>query len=178
MGIFCNVGRQEIEKPTTKDYHYHGKFDLVADFSRKLSHASGDGKTLSQIIFTKRSERLSVGQQTAVKHEEVITDVEVRISGKQAPAEPQERQGWLTRIRNNWEGQGFQTKLYYRYASGGVVGGNLHRDIESATDLMLCPREFITLTKPPKRWTAKFNQEIIGKLKEILKKDELWQRAG
>ncbi len=169
---------KKSKRPVTRDYRYHGKFDLVADFSRKLSQASGDGKTLSQIVFTKRSERQAVGQKTAVKHEEVITDIEVRISGKQAPTEPQDRQNWIGRMRNNWENQGFQTKLYYRYASGGVVGGNLHRDIESATDLMLCPREFITLAKPPKRWTAKFNQEIVGKLKDLLKKDELWQRAG
>jgi hypothetical protein len=28
------------------------------------------------------------------------------------------------------------------------------------------------------RQRVKFNQEIVGKLKELLKKDDLWQRAG
>jgi hypothetical protein len=169
---------KKTKKAATKEYRYHGKFDLVADWGRKLINAGSDGKTLSQIVFTKRSEKQSVGQPVGIKHEEVLADIEVRISGKQAPTGPKERDGWVSRLRNNWEKLGFQTKLYYRHATGNVLGGNLHRDIENASDLMLCPREFITLTKPPKRWTAKLNSEVIGKLKEILKKDDLWQRAA
>jgi hypothetical protein len=81
-------------------------------------------------------------------------------------------------MRKNWEDQGIQTKLYYRYATGGIVGGNLHRDVENASDLMLCPKEFITLATPLKRWTAKFNLEVVSKLKELLKRDELWQHMA
>jgi hypothetical protein len=68
---------KKSKRPMTKDYRYHGKFDLVADLSRKLAHGAADGKSLSQIVFTKRSERQSVGQQTEVRHEEVIADIEV-----------------------------------------------------------------------------------------------------
>lgn len=169
---------KKSKRQVSKDYRYYGRFDLVADWSRTLTHTGPGGKTLSQLVFTKRHEKQSIGQQTSVKHEEVVADIEVRISGKQAPTDPDERAGWVTRLRNNWETRGFQTKLYYRYASGGVVGGNLHRDLENASDLMLCPREFITLSKPPKRWTEKLNSEVVSKLKETLRKEELWQRPA
>ena len=166
------------KRATTKDYRYHGKFDLVSDIGRKLVSIGADGKVLTQVVFTKRSQREAIGQQTAVKHEEVLADIELRISAKQAPSEPHEREGWVKRLRNNYETRGFETKLYYRYASGGIVSGDIHRDMATAADLMMCPKEFITLTKPPKRWSDKFNSEVIDKLKTLLKKEDLWQRAG
>ncbi|WP_315806941.1 MULTISPECIES: hypothetical protein [unclassified Bradyrhizobium] len=164
------------KKVATKDYRFHGRFNLAADLARSM--ATSGGKTLSQIVFTKRSERQSIGHPTAVHHEDVVADIEVKISGKQAPSDPKEQVDWLTWVRKNWETRGYQTKLYYRYASGGLVGGRVHRDIENAHDLMLCPREFVTLSKPPKRWSMRVNSEMVSKLKELLRKDDLWQQAG
>jgi hypothetical protein len=175
-GFSVSATDKKSKRAVTKDYRYHGKFDLVGDLGRNLTHGAGQS-ILSQVVFTKRSERMAVGQPTAVHHEEVLADVELRISGKQAPADPEERVGWIGRLRKKWEDQGFKTKVYYRSAGGALLGGNLHRDIENATDLMMCPKEFVTLSKPPKRWTDRFNSEMIGKLKEILRKEELWQRA-
>jgi len=171
-----NVIDKKSQRSVTKDYRFHSRFDLVADLGRSLSHG-GAKRILSQVVFTKRSERMAVGQPTAVNHEEVLADVEVRISGKQAPADPEEQMSWITRLRKKWEHQGFQTKVYYRSLGGATMGSNIHRDIENAADLVICPKEFVTLSKPPKRWTDKFNPEIISKLKDILRKDELWQRA-
>lgn len=168
---------KKSQRSVSKDYSYHGKFDLVSDLGRALAHGAGE-KILSQVVFTRRSERVAIGQPTEVNHEEVLADMEVRISGKQAPAEPEERLGWITRLRKKWEDQGYQTKLYFRNAGGGVMGGDIHRDVENATDLMLCPKEFVTLSKPPKRWTERFNTEMVNKLKDILRKEELWQRMG
>ncbi|MGY2843387.1 hypothetical protein ACVIWU_006737 [Bradyrhizobium sp. USDA 4509] len=168
---------KKTKRSGSKDYSYHGRFDLVSDLGRSLTQGAGE-KLLSQVVFTRRQERVAIGQPTAVNHEEVIADMEVRISGKQAPAEPEERIGWITRLRKKWEDQGYQTKLYFRTVGGGVMGGDIHRDVESATDLMLCPKEYVTLSKPPKRWTERFNPEMVNKLKDILRKEELWQRPG
>lgn len=160
-----------IEKP----YRYTPKVHLVADVGRKLGGPIA--KDLSLMVFTKRSEKQSIGKATETMHQDVFADVEFRIPAKQAPSDAQERKTWFSGIRNFYEQRGFTTKLYYRHAGGATVVGGLHHDVANAADLMMCHREVVTLSAPVKRWQSAINDEMTTRLRELLDKDDLWQLA-
>jgi acetylornithine deacetylase/succinyl-diaminopimelate desuccinylase-like protein len=176
--LFDVVSSNKGKKPKVTEYKYHPKLDLVADVGRKIGHFGADGRALTHIVFTKRSERQSIAQKTSVIHEDVYADVELRVSARQAPDDPDEKRTWVEKLKDIYQKRGYETKLYYRHAGGGTLAGNVHRDIASAADLVMCPKEIISLSKPPKQWSARTNSEVVQLLKAILKKDALWESAA
>ncbi len=161
------------------EYKYRPRLELAADVGRALDLSVGQKRTLSQLVFVNRSEKKELAGPTSVLHEEYLASVEVRVSAKQAPTDEKERAGWLTQLRTYWEGRGYETRAYYRNANGSVVSGEiLHRDIEGAADLVMCPKEMVTLPGERKGWRATFCDQTLAKMREIVDRDELWSRAG
>ncbi len=165
------------KKPKTQEYKYHPKLELHADVGRKLGEIVAGGRTLTHMLFTKRSEKQSIGEPTSVKHQDFLADIEIKVSAKQAPADPEEKAGWLASIRQTYEERGFETKLYYRYAQGGLLAGSLHHDVAGATDLLICPKEIIFLTEQPKRWRDTICPEISAQMMALVDRETLWERA-
>ncbi len=163
------------KKPKARMYKYHPKLHLAADFGRKITGA--DGKTLSHMIFTKRSERHSIGKESDIKHEDILADVEIKVSAKQAPNEPEKRKTFLDHVRAHYENLGFDTRLYYRHAAGRMMSGEVHDAVAGATDLLMCQREIISSKKPFKRWVSRIDPETTSQMKTMLTREELWQRA-
>jgi len=106
-----------------------------------------------------------------------VADVEFRVSAKQAPEDPSERQGFFNSIRRHYETLGFETRFYFRNASGGTVSGELNKAVESAADIMMCQREMISIGSPRKTWVSTIDKKLVDSMRELLDKDELWQRA-
>lgn len=129
------------------------------------------------MTFTKRSERQSIGKKTAVDHQDIIGDVEWKVSAKQGPDDPAERNTWLATVRKAFKSTGFETRMYYRNLSGGSLSGEVHQALSGATDLVMCPRELISLNKVPRDWYDKFDDEIVDKLIDLTNADELWERG-
>ncbi|MHC2104433.1 hypothetical protein [Methylobacterium sp. CM6246] len=165
-------------KPIRKNYRYWPKLDLLADVSRSLDAAVGVGRELSHLIFTKRSEKHATGQATTVLHEEFRADVEMRVNVSQGPGDPAERRNWAQRIVDDFKHRGFQSEVFYRSTGNATIGGKLHEEVEGVTDLLLCPKEVISLSAPPRRWRQDIDDEVVGKLRELVDRDELWRRAG
>jgi hypothetical protein len=162
-------------KTLTKVYSYHPKFNLFGDIGRRLS-GIGDGRILNYMLFTKRSEKQAVGKATAVLHKDVYADVDLRISAKQGPQDPEEQRGWVEALRQTYKERGFESRLYYRHVNGGTLSGEVHQAVDGAADIMMCPKEIISLNKKPKRWTATINSEIAERMMALLDNDELWER--
>ncbi|MCJ2039227.1 hypothetical protein MKK55_09770 [Methylobacterium sp. J-059] len=96
----------------------------------------------------------------------------------QGPKDPAERRTWVQRIRDQYNDQGYTSHLLFRSAGGSGVSGKVHQDVEGAADLLLCPKEVISLDAPPDRWREDVSDDVIGKLRELVDRDSLWQRAG
>ncbi len=79
-------------------------------------------------------------------------------------------------IVSKYVDQGFESRMYFRHLNGGVMGGPVHQDIAGATDLLMCPREYVTLTEPHKVWEPNVNGEVITAMRGILDDDDLWER--
>ncbi|MCA0317487.1 MAG: hypothetical protein LCH88_05385 [Proteobacteria bacterium] len=161
-----------------KAYRYHPKIDLLADVGRALDAATSPKRTLSHMVFVNRSERQELAGATSVIDREYTASVEVKVSAKEAPADEGERSGWWTKLRQTWENRGYETRVYYRSVGGGMLSGEVqHRDIEGAADLVLCPRELVDIPGEAKRWRATFCEQTLGKLRELVDRDELWSRT-
>ena len=156
---------------------YTPRLELFADVGQKLAEFTKLGGSFSHFIFTKRSEKQSLALETEVYHEDVLADIEIRVSGRQAPADPDEKIGWLERVKQSYEMRGFYSRLYYRHASGVQTSSDKQDDIADAADLVMCPKEVISLASPPKRWRADFCPEIVLGLKNLVDRDNLWQRG-
>jgi hypothetical protein len=167
---------KEGKKPTTKDYVWYPRLELHSDVGRSLNGMLGRGSVLSSLTFTKRRDRQSIGKETEVDHQDFFADLEVRVSAKQAPDDPAEKQTWLKGLRSWYEDLGYETKLYWKHQDGGVLSGDVHQAVASATDLVMCPREVISLSAPPNQSKADINAEIAGKMRELLDTEHLWQR--
>jgi hypothetical protein len=163
-------------RPVTKEYQYTPRLELVADAGRALT---GDGRVLTAMTFTKRKERLAIGQPAELIREDVIGDVQHKINAQQqGPSDPEERQTWALALRKLYEERGFKTRLYFRHAvSGAIVSGEVHPAVASATDLIMCPTEIISFTKPLRPWRPDIDPETVEKMKDILNTDSLWQRT-
>ncbi|MBW4096288.1 MAG: hypothetical protein HIU81_13455 [Acidobacteria bacterium] len=145
----ANVKRSKRGKVITKEFKYVPRLELHMDVSRGLNIPLSTGTPeLSSMKFTKRSERQSIGKKADVKHEEVLANIQIVIHANQGPSEAQEKRNWVSLIRNHYTGLGYDTKLYYRHVNGSVIGGDIHQAIDGATDLLLCPREFLSLAEP------------------------------
>ena len=162
-------------KPEQKHYRYNPRLDLNADVGRGITIAQED-RTLSHMVFIKRSEKEVIGKGTAVDHEEFLADVEIRIAASQAPKPEEQKRTWLQKVQDWYRKQGYEVRLYFRHANGGVIGGDVHKAIAGAADLIMCHREPITLSKPPKRWVSQINDEIESALRGLVDRDELWVR--
>jgi hypothetical protein len=172
--IFSVDIRDKAGKKLTKAYRYHPKFNLFADIGRKMNTFT-DGRVLNYMLFTKRAEKQSIAKPTAAVHNDVYADVELKISAKQGPDDQQEQQSWAESLRQAYKQRGFESRLYYRHIYGGVLSGEIHQAVDGAADIMMCPKEIITLKKNPKRWTSTINAEIASGMITLLDKDELWE---
>lgn len=164
-------------KPTKFEYKFHPSLELMADVGRKLGAFAGSKKILTQILFTKRSERRSAGKPTDVVMSDYTADVEVKISALQGPEDQAEKRSWVSRIRAEYEAQGYLTHLSYRYAGGTTLKGKASAEVAGAADLLMCPKEIIYLDESPKRWREAFCPAILTRLRELVDRDNLWERA-
>lgn len=165
--------RGQALKPSA--FKYHPKFEFAVDVGRSMKALSA-GRSLSQILLTKKSERQSIGLPTEIKHVDVIADVQMRISGKEAPADPLERSTWLDRLLAAAHADGFRSRLYYKGTGGKPVIGSLEHELASAIDLAMCPRETISLAVEPPPWRASLDAETKSKMILLLRDDKLWAR--
>lgn len=174
---FTVVDTKRGRKPKEIEYRYHPSLELMADVGRKLADFSGTKKILTQLVFTKRSEKLSAGQPTDVSHADYTADLEVKISALQGPDDPKEKLSWVTKIRDRYESTGYQTQLSYRYVGGATLKGTASGEVAGAADLLMCPKEIVYLDEPPKRWRDALCPLIGQKLSQLVDRDELWERA-
>ncbi len=155
-------------------YKYRPKLHLVADTGRYMRTAANTIGAVTQLKFTKRSERQSVNQATSVQHRDFVADVQYRISAKQGPEGLEAKQRWLKEVIEYYHDRGFTSKLFFRHASGATIGGEVHQDLKSATDLLLCQRDFIALPEAPPAWTEQINEDIAFGMISLLEKESLW----
>jgi hypothetical protein len=45
------------------------------------------------------------------------------------------------------------------------------------SDLLICPKEVISFSAPPRPWRPDIDSETVEKMKDILNTDSLWERA-
>jgi hypothetical protein len=129
------------------------------------------------MIFTKRSEKQSLGKATEVVHKDVYADVEMKVSAKQGPDDPAKQSAWVEYLKEQFKLRGFESRVYYRSAEGGVFSGEISQAMAGATDLIMCQKEVILLDRQPKRWSANINSEIAEKMQALLDNDDLWERG-
>ena len=165
-------------KSTTKHYRYWPKLELLADVGRSLKEASSEGRVLSHMLFTNRSEKREAGQRTSIKHAEYKASVDVRVNVSQGPSGIENLKNWVQGIRDDYKNRGYTSRLLYKNSIGTTIGGKVHKEIEGALDLLMCPKDPIYLASSPQRWRPDISAEVIGKLREIVDRDSLWQRAG
>ncbi|MGD0635154.1 MAG: hypothetical protein ABSA13_12900 [Beijerinckiaceae bacterium] len=156
---------------------YHAKLELASDVGRSFDMATGHGAELSQIVFTKRHEKQNTGTQTDMIQTEFFANVSVRVSAKQGPTDPQEKVSWFRDLRQWYVQKGYEARTYFRHAKGGLVSGEMTDAIASATDLVMCPKEYIVLSTEPKRWCKTIDNEIVSKMQSLLNNDGLWEHA-
>lgn len=164
------------KKGRLKSYKYHPRLELFADVGRSLFGA-GEQKQLSHLMFTNRSEKQSIAQATAVTHEDVYASVEYRISAKQGPSDPDAQRNWVQSLKEYFKTRGYETRIYFRHLQGEHVSGAVHPSLEGATDLLMCPRATILTKSEPRKWVGEIQPEIRDTMRDLLNRDELWQRA-
>lgn len=169
---------QKKTKVVTENFNYTPKLELLADVSRKLGAGTTVGQSLSHLVFTKRSERQSVGAQVDIKDKDFLADVRLRVGASQGPPDERERLGWAAQLRQVYEQRGYKTKIYFRSAQGDVLGGPVqHHQIDSAQDLLLCPRDYIAKPDGYKPWSNDLDATTVKDMIALLKKDKLWERT-
>jgi hypothetical protein len=174
---FSVTESEKGKKPQSKKYKYHPRLELFADVGRSISGLHPGGKSLSHLVFSKRSEKQSVSQATAVTHEDVYADVELRISAKQGPSDVGKLRQWVDGLKDTYEKRGFATKMYFRHVNGSHVSGAVHPSIVGATDLLMCQKEMIGVSGEARKWVDAIQPEVRDKMKALLDRDELWERA-
>jgi hypothetical protein len=162
---------------SVREYRYTPRLELLADVGRSLSFATAGGRELAHMTFSKRSEKQSIGGKDHVLHEELIADVELKISAKQGPEDPEKRFKWLSEVRALYEKRGYKTRLTYRQVNGGMITGKIHQALAGATDLVMCQRELISLTHGHRDWYSEIEDEVTDQMATFLNKDQLWERG-
>ncbi|MCH4560340.1 hypothetical protein [Mesorhizobium jarvisii] len=173
--FFTVVVSDSSKKEKTKEYQYYPKLQLLADVGRSLF--GKEGKMLSHVVFTNRSEKQAIAQATAVTHEDLYATVEVKIAAKQGPEEPEQQKRWLQSLKDYYQMRGYETKMYFRHLKGDQVSGAVHPALASAADLLMCPRESIFTASEPRKWVGEISAETRDRMRELLDRDELWQLA-
>lgn len=156
-------------------FKYHPKLEFAVDVGRSMKSLSV-GKSLSKILLTKKAEKQSIGLPTEVRHMDVVADVQMSISGKEAPADPGERASWLDKLLSAAHADGFRSRVYYKGAGGKPIIGSLEHEVASAIDLMMCPRETIMLAVEPPPWRRTIDEDTTSKMVALLRDDKLWER--
>jgi hypothetical protein len=119
-----------------------------------------------------------VATDAAVPEESVLADVEIRVNASQGPSDIAEKRSWAATVRKHYEDLGYKSRLYFRHAVGGpMFAGDVHPAVAGASDLLICPKESICLSEPPKQWRPESDAETVEKMKAILDNDSLWERA-
>ena len=157
--IFVQEGKRTVEKL----YSYHAKLELVADVGRSLS-AMGK-RSLSSLVFIKRSEKQEIGGPTTVETKEIFGDVEIKVAASQGPTDPVEQRGWVEWLVENYRSRGFETRMYFKSVNGGLVVGDVHGAVAGAIDLVLCPKETILLPEAPRKWYPEVQAPIAAQLR-------------
>ena len=127
------------------------------------------------MIFTKREERQAIGKPQEIRHTDVIANVQIRIAANQGPKDPEEKRGWCENIREFFTNDGYEARLYYRHAGGHVTGGEVHQDIDSASDLLLCSKALLPVGQGTRPFESKVDGMMAISLRNILDQDELWE---
>lgn len=170
------TGRRK--SPTTREFRYTPKLELNAEVGRSFEAGAPGAKELSYMVFTKRSEIQTIGRGALVDHDEFLANVEYKILASHGPVDSAEKLSWVAKIRNHFTGNGFDFKLYYRHINGAQMGGEVHQAVSGAADLLMCPKEFVTLASPVRSSESKVNSSLATVMKEILDRDEIWGRSG
>ncbi|WP_147148386.1 hypothetical protein [Reyranella soli] len=172
------VTEQKKGKPITKTYHYTPKLELLADVSRHFGAGTTAGQKLSHLVFTKRSEKQNIGGKTAIKDKDFLADVTIRVGASQGPADEKERLDWAAQLRAIYDERGYKTKIYFKSARGDVLGGSVqHHQLDSAQDLLLCPRDFIDRPDNHKSWSNDVDDKTVADMIALLRKDKVWEHT-
>ena len=161
-------------KPLTKNYKYYPRLHLNADVGRSIESGISI-ENLSTLLFTKRADKQVTGGEVSVIHTDVLGDVEIRISAAQAPKEKKDRLAWVEALVTDFKERGYNSRLYYRHGKAGVLSGTLDKAVEGAMDLLMCPKQIVTIASEPKRWRSSLDPETIKSMKALLDKDALWE---
>jgi len=173
-----NITVQGKKKPEEKVYRYNPKLLLYADIGQKIDFTISGGRELAQMIFTKYHEKRSIGKATSITTpQDIVADVELKVSAKQGPDDPKERYAWLSGVRAHFETNGYKSRMVYRNIGGGTLSGSVHRALAGATDLVMCQKELISFDAEPKDWYGRINTKVTDQLIELLDKDSLWERS-
>jgi hypothetical protein len=164
-------------RQVNKELRFTPRLELHAEVGRRLNLTGAGEAELTHMVFTNRQSHQSIGKGHEVKHKEVMAHVDIKISAKQGPEDPEEKKGWIQELRTYFTGQGFEARLYYRHANGRVTGGEVHHALDSAADLLMCPTAFISLDAPPRPWEATVNADVAVAMRELLDQDDLWGRS-
>ncbi len=165
------------KKPKEVNIKFTPRLELFADVGRKLGDASAPARALRSMAFTKRSERLSVGQPTDIEHMDFDADVLVTVKADQGPLDQVARLTWAGRIRKLYEDRGYSTRLMFRDAGGDIEQGTVQAAMDEASDLLMCSRDLVTYASMPKVWEPKLNADVVRSLKAVSNRDEIWQPA-
>jgi hypothetical protein len=168
---------QKRGRAKTLEFRYHPRLELHADVGRTLGGSLDGGRVLTQMVFTQRKTKQSIGKPTVVDHQDFVADLEIRVSAKQGPKDPEEHRGWVTEIRDWYQQLGYEARMYFRHPGGGALSGNLDQDVAGATDLLMCPKEIISLSGPRRYWRDRIDGHIATELKGLVDQDNLWERG-
>lgn len=160
----------------SKIYKYRPKIRLASDIYRNL--LVGDQLALfSSAVFTKRSTRDNTAKEIELMQEDIVADIEVRISGSQAPADPAAKKAWLNKLISWYQDRGYRSKLYYRHMNGRKYKGTQSTEIDGAADRLLCNTTMYSLTTERSKWDNIIQGQAVQEIVNILRRDELWQKA-
>ncbi len=76
---FTVVRQKGRGKPTSKSLRYTPRLELHSDVGRSLASDAPGARELSQMVFTKRAERHSVGKEVEVKQRDYFANVEIKL---------------------------------------------------------------------------------------------------
>lgn len=165
------------KKGKPKNYRYTPRLELAADVGRKLKAGNG-AKVLTHMVFTHRNEKQNTSRATDVVHQDFYADVEMRVSAQQGPVDPEEKISWAEGLKQWFLSRGYEGRFYFRHADGGRSSGKvLTKDLAGATDLLMCPRETIHTDAAPKPWVSRISPLVFEAMRNLLERDELWERS-
>jgi hypothetical protein len=150
-------------RPITKELRYTPRLELHADVGRQISTTGAGQGDLSHMVFTKREARQSIARAQEITQQDVLANVQIKVSAHQGPRNPEEKRQWSLGIRDFFTAQGYEAKLYYRHANGRVTGGG-------STTLLTPPAICYCARRPSSPCPS-----LLGRRR--LRSTKLWQQA-